>query len=51
MFEFIEKKISNSFALSEVQENTSGPLNRGSIADLPLRTLLAICQISPEPSF
>ena len=45
--EFLEK-----FALSDAEDNTSSPLNRGSIADLPLlRTLLAIHQKSQEPSF
>ena len=34
------------------EENTTGPLNRRDIADLPLlRTLLAIRQNSQEPSF
>ena len=38
--------------LSDAYDNTSSPLNRESIADLPLlRTLLTICQISREPSF
>ena len=50
--EFIEKFSANNFALSDAEDNTSGPLNRGGIADLPLlRTLLAICQKSREPSF
>ena len=50
--EFLEKFLANNFALSDVENNTSGPLNRGGIADLPLlRTLLAICQKSREPSF
>ena len=50
--EFLEKFLANNFALSEAEDNTSGPLNRGSIADLPLlRTLLAIHQKSQEPSF
>ena len=50
--EFIEKFSANSFALSDAEDNTSGPLNRGGIADLPLlRTLLAIRQKSQEPSF
>ena len=41
--EFLEKFSANSFTLSDAEENTSGPLNRGGIADLPsLRTLLAI---------
>ena len=39
-------------ALSDAEDNTSGPLNRGGIADLPLlRTLLAISQKSREPNF
>ena len=51
-FEFLEKFLANNFALSDAEGNTSGPLNRGSIADLPLlRTLLAIRQTSREPSF
>ena len=41
--EFLEKFSANNFTLSNVEDNTSGPLNRGGIADLPLlRTLLAI---------
>ena len=49
---FLEKFSANSFALSDVEDNTSRPLNSGGIADLPLlRTLLAICQTSQEPSF
>ena len=49
--EFIEKFSANNFALSDAEDNTSGPLNRGGIADLPLlRTLLAIRQKSREPS-
>ena len=51
-FEFLEKFLANNFALSGAEENTSGPLNRGGIADLPLlRTLLAIHQKSREQSF
>ena len=50
--EFKEKFSANNFSLSDAEENTSGPLNRGGIADLPLlRTLLAIRQKSREPSF
>ena len=50
--EFKEKFSANNFALSDAEDNTSGPLNRGGIADLPLlRTLLAIRQKSQEPSF
>ena len=50
--EFLEKFLANNSALSDEEDNTSGPLNRGGIADLPLlRTLLTICQKSREPSF
>ena len=51
-FEFLEKFLANSFALSDAEDSTSGRLNRGGIADLPLlRTLLAIRQKSREQSF
>ena len=51
-FEFLEKFLANNFALSDAEDNTSSPLNRGGIANLPLlRTLLAIRQKSLEPSF
>ena len=51
-FEFMEKFLANNIALSDVEDNTSGPLNRGGIADLPLfRTLLTIRQKSKEPNF
>ena len=47
--EFWEKFSANNFALSDTEDNTSGPLNRGGIADLPLLTpLLAIRQKCPE---
>ena len=50
--EFLEKFLADNFALSDAEDNTSGPLNREGIADLPLlRTLLAIRQKSREPSF
>ena len=43
--EFLEKFSANNFALSDAEDNTSRPLNREGIVDLPLlRTLLAICQ-------
>ena len=49
--EYSEKFSANSFALSDAGDNTSRPLNRRGIADLPLlRTLLAIRQKSREPS-
>ena len=50
--EFFEKFLANNFALSEAEGNTSRPMSRGGIADLPLlRTLLTISQKSQEPSF
>ena len=50
--ELLEKFLANNFALSDAEDNTSGPMNRGGIADLHLlRTLLPICQKSREPSF
>ena len=50
--EFLEKFLANNFSLSDIEENTSGSLNRGGIADLPLLiTLLVIHQKSWEPSF
>ena len=49
---FLEKFLTNNFALSDAEDNTYGSLNRGGIADLPLlRTRLAIRQKSSEPSF
>ena len=51
-FEFLEKFLANNFALSDAEDNTSGLLNRGGIADLPLlRTVLAILQKSLEPYY
>ena len=48
--ELLEKFLANKFPLSDAEDNTSGPLNSGGIADLPLlRTLLAIRQKSREP--
>ena len=50
--EFFEKFSANNFPLSDAEDNTSGPLNRGDIADLPLlRTLLAVHQKSQESNF
>ena len=50
--EFLERFSANNFALSDAEDNTSGPLNRERIADLSLlRILLAICQKSREPNF
>ena len=45
--EFLEKFLANNSALSDAEDNTSEPLNRRGIADLPLlRTLLASRQKS-----
>ena len=42
--EFLEKFSANNLPLSDAEDNTSGPLNREGVVDLPLlRTLLAIC--------
>ena len=42
----------NNFALSDAEDNTSGLLDRGGIADLPLLIiLLTIRPKSREPSF
>ena len=50
--EFLEKFSANNFGLSDAEDNTSRPLNRGGIADLSLlRTLLAIRQKYRERSF
>ena len=50
--EVLEKFSPNNFALSDAEDNTSGPLNTGGIADLPLlRTLWVIRQKSRELSF
>ena len=44
-----EQFLAINFALSDVEDDNSGLLNRGGIADLPLlRKLLAICQKSWE---
>ena len=50
--EFLKKFLENNFALSDVEDNTLGPVNRGSIWDLPLLVaLLVIRPKSREPSF
>ena len=50
-FELLEMFLANNSVLSDPEDNTSGPLNRVSLADLPpLRTLLAICQV-PRAQF
>ena len=46
-FEFLEKFLTNNFALSDAEDNISRLLNRGGIADLTLlRTLFTIHQKS-----
>ena len=48
----LDKFLGNNFAFSDAEDNTSRPLDRGGIAALSLlRTLLAIRQMSREPSF
>ena len=50
--EFLETFLANNFVSLDAEYNTSGALNRGVIADLPLfRKLLAIRQKSQEPRF
>ena len=50
--EFLEKFSGNNFALSNAEDNSSGALNKGNLANLLLlRTLLAIHQKSREASF
>ena len=48
--EFLEKFLRNNFSLSDAEENTSWPLDRGDIADLTLlRTLLLMPFLSNLP--
>ena len=52
ILELLDKFLGNNFAFSDAEDNTSRPLDRGGIAALSLlRTLLAIRQMSREPSF
>ena len=45
--DFLEKFFGNNFALSNAEDNTTWPLNRGDVADLLLlKTLLAMPQNS-----
>ena len=37
ILELLEKFLANNFALSDSEDNTSEPLNRRNIGDLPLR--------------
>ena len=45
--EFLENISANNFGVSDVEDNTFGPLNRGGIADLPL--LITENTISKSP--
>ena len=48
--EFLKKILANNCALSDIEDNLSGPLNGGAIADLPLfRTLIARYRKSRDP--
>ena len=48
--EFLEKFSAKNFTLSDAEDKTFGPLNRGGIADLLLlKTVLTIRQKSREP--
>ena len=50
--EILQKFSANNFALSDAEDNTYEPLNKGGIADLPsLRTLLTFYQKSLERRF
>ena len=50
--EFLEKFSGNNFAKSDAEDNTSGQLNLGDTADIPLfRTLSPIHQKSREARF
>ena len=47
-----EKFLANNLALSDAEDDTSGPLNRGGIANLAmLTTLIVIRQMSRESRF
>ena len=51
ILESLEKLSTNNCALSDAEDNTCGPLNRGGKADFPLlRVLLEIRQKSRQPS-
>ena len=50
--EFLKTILANTFALSDAEDITSGPSNRGGITDLPfLKTLFTILQKSQQWSF
>ena len=43
--EFLEKFIANNFTLSEAEDTTSRPLNRGGVAYLPLPDLTSFWEV------
>ena len=45
--EFLEKFSANNFVLSDAEDNTSGMLNRGGIAELPVENTISNSQ-NPE---
>ena len=48
--EFLEKFLANNFALSDAEDKTSRPLNRGSITDLPSNSdLSALLEFPKSP--
>ena len=49
--EFLKKFLANNSALSDTEDNTSRPFNRGNIHLSLLRMLLTTCLESQEPSF
>ena len=50
--EFLGNLLASNFALSDSEDNTSGPVNRRGIANLSfLRTLLAICKKTSRTKF
>ena len=48
--EFLEKFLGNNFVLPDAEDNTSGPLNRGGIADLPSNGA-SVLKTLPQPLF
>ena len=49
--EFLEKFSANNFALSDAEDNTSGPLIRGGMTDLPLLNTLSNSPKVTRPKF
>ena len=48
----LEKFVANNFALYDAEDNNSGPLKKGGIADLLLlRTLISIWPKAPKAKF